>query len=78
MPSLRGLQAQVAVNHFTITARENGNFEAKLPDATTHSIYRSVVPSGVACIKDEPVNVPSLDKGGWCCSLRKHSHLHVG
>ena len=66
----------MAVHDLAVAACEHRNFETKLTDAAAHAIDDSVVLPGIAGVKDQTVDGPSLDfEGRRRLNLRFSSHF---
>ena len=64
----------MAIDHFTVTAREHWDLETELADAAAHAIDDRIVLPGVACVKDKPIDRPDFNLVGLSRRLlREHT-----
>ena len=64
-----GFQTQVAIDYFTVRARQDRNLKTDLPNAPTHPIDGRVILSGVSGAEDDLVDRPDLD---FHCLRNRH------
>jgi hypothetical protein len=53
-----GLQPQMAIHHFAVTADQTGDLETKLAKAAAHLIHSRVILARVAGVKDQLIDWP--------------------